>query len=88
MWYDLTATIETLEVSERITYQINGNPPATINWNGQINSGGVGLTVRDGRVAFDDFVVEGDSIPNGGNGMPRSVSPAGLSTMTWADLKK
>ena len=88
VWYDLTATIETLEVTERVTYQVNDNPPVTLEWQGQVKSGGVALTVSDGRVSFDDFVIEGESIPDGGNGLPRSVSPAGLSTQLWAEIKK
>ncbi len=87
VWYDLTASIETLEVSERVTYQVDDRPPVTVEWQGQVNSGGVALIVSDGRVSFDDFVVEGDSIPDGGNGLPRSVSPAGLSTQLWAEIK-
>lgn len=87
VWYDLTVSIETLEDSERVTYQVDDRPPVTVEWQAQVNSGGVALVVGDGRVSFDDFVVEGDSIPNGGNGRPRSVSPAGLSTQLWAELK-
>ncbi len=87
VWYDVTATIETLDDSERITFQVDDNPPFMTEWNAQVVSGGVALIVSDGRVSFDDFVVEGDSIPNGGNGQPRSVSPAGLSAQLWAELK-
>lgn len=86
-WYDLEATIETLDDTERIVYQVNDSPPVTVEWPGQVKSGGVALVVSDGRVSFDDFVIEGDSIPNGGNGLPRSVSPAGLSTQLWAEIK-
>ena len=87
VWYDMTASIETLEDSERVTYQVDDHPPVTVEWQGQAHSGGVALVVGDGRVSFDDFIVEGDSIPDGGNGLPRSVSPAGLSTQLWAEIK-
>ncbi|MDE0022520.1 MAG: hypothetical protein OXT69_14215 [Candidatus Poribacteria bacterium] len=88
VWYDLTASIETFEDTERVTFQVNDHRLMGTHWNGQVNSGGVALVVSDGRVSFDDFVVEGDSIPDGGNGLPRSVSPAGLSTQLWAEIKR
>ncbi len=87
VWYDVTATIETLDDSERVTFQVDDNPPFMTEWNGQAISGSVALIVGGGRVSFDDFVIEGDSIPNGGNGLPRSVSPAGLAAQLWGDLK-
>ena len=91
VWYELAATIETLKSSENRTIWLNnhvilkGTMEMPLN---PLNSGGVGLIVSNGRASFDDFVVEGDSIPNGGNGLPRSVSPAGLSTQLWAEIKK
>ncbi len=84
VWYDLTATIETLDDSERVTFTVEDHVALEITSKRQLHSGGVGLIVSDGRVSFDDFVVEGDSIPDG---QPWSVSPAGLSAQIWAELK-
>ena len=93
VWYDLHATIETLDAGDRVVYQVNDNPPVTVEWDGrQVQSGGVGLVISDGRFSYDDFVIEGDSIPDGGNGQPRSdhptsVSPSGNAARLWAELK-
>ena len=88
VWYDLQASVETMGDSERITIQVDDNAPISFTWAAAVGSGGVGLAVSDARVSFDDFVVEGASISNGGNGLPRAVSPIGMAAQLWGDLKQ
>ena len=99
VWYDLYASIQTLDDFDRMTFRMEEevNPvtqekrtiaEAAINWPFQIRSGGVGLLVRDARVSFDDFVLEGPNIPNGGTGGPWAVSPIGMAAQLWGDLKR
>ena len=94
-WYILTASIHPLE-PETLAFQIWVHNYVTGEELGpeegilivsdveRISTGGVALVVGGGRVSFDDFVVEGDSIPDG---RPWSVSPSGLSAELWAELK-
>ena len=88
VWYELMVSVETLEASELIVFQVDGGEPVAVNWGAQIGSGGLGLIVSDGMVSFDDFSVQGDNIPDGGSKLPTAVSPAGLSAQYWADLKE
>ena len=54
----------------------------------ELSFGAVGLLVAEASVQFDDFVVTGRQIPNGGPGGARlSVSPKGSLVASWATLK-
>ena len=86
-WIELTATIETMEDVESVTFQVNDGPELRIRAASPLRAGKVGLVVRDAVVAFDDLVIEGETIPNGGRGVVRPVSPRGRAAVRWAELK-
>ena len=93
VWYDMYVSVQTLEDTDRITFRVSDaendihTDTVTIDWPLQIGSGGVALVLRDARVSFDNFVLEGDNIPNGGTGDPWAVSPAGMAAQLWGQLK-
>ena len=94
-WYILTASIHSPEpqivnIRMRVHNYVTGEEMGpkedmTIVSGAERNhTGGVALVFGGGVASFDDFVVEGDSIPDG---RPWSVSPSGLSAQLWAELK-
>ena len=54
----------------------------------RFTSGRIGLNASDGIFLFDDFVVTGPNIPDGGPDKGQvPVSPKARLTTTWADIK-
>ena len=87
VWYDLTASVQSEDDVDLLTFQIDDGPEFAARAAGSFGSGLAGLVVSDGRAAFDDFQVRGGSVPNGGRGAPRTVTSVGQLGVTWAQLK-
>jgi hypothetical protein len=87
VWYELSASIQTEADRERLTFRVNDDFEFSVTAVGPLKTGKVGLVVSDGRAAFDDVEVSGASVPNGGPGKARPVSPRGLLATTWAAVR-
>lgn len=86
-WYDLSATIQTEDQQEILTFAVNDDFQITIQATNPLKSGKVGLVVSDARGTFDNVEVEGSNVPNGGPGKPRAVKTQNVLTTRWATLK-
>lgn len=103
-WYQLTATVykEEIEVNGVINEEalleftvedindVPTFPPIIVTARDfqPLNGGQAGLVVSGARARFDNVVITGDNIPNGGPGKAQPVSNKGKITTTWGSLKQ
>jgi len=83
-WYTLKAIAQ----GDHTEFYINGDLVGEFDY-GEIKSGSVGLVVSNALVHFDDFVVTGPDIPDGGpGGASISVRRKDELVTTWGTLKQ
>jgi hypothetical protein len=82
-WYTLKATTK----GEHTELYIDNKLIGAFDY-AELKSGNVGLVVSNAHVHFDDFVVIGEDIPNGGpGGVSISVGEKGKITTSWGEIK-
>lgn len=88
-WYELKIVVE----GDHFEFYINGEPACEFDDN-SIPSGKVGLCVRNAHAHFDDLIISGDDVEDGGNWDPaehlegKAVEPKGKLATTWGTLKQ
>jgi hypothetical protein len=81
-WYQLKVVVE----GDNIQCFVDDQQVAEFQGQNLYRSGGVGFAVNGLVAMFDDFVVRGPDIPDGGPGS-RAAHPQDKLTTTWAELK-
>ena len=61
---------------------------SVLEFNKSYTTGVAGPFIANAKVHFDDFVVDGDNIPDGGPGLRKAVKPQTRFTTTWAYIKQ
>jgi len=79
-WYELKIIVE----GDNFEFYIDGKPAGEFEDN-SIPSGKVGLYVRNAHAHFDDVVITGPEIPDGGSW--KTVEPKGKLATSWGKLK-
>ncbi|MFQ6040092.1 MAG: hypothetical protein ACE5PV_04480 [Candidatus Poribacteria bacterium] len=82
-WYSLKATVE----EQELKFQVNGETFTGREQDEPLKSGQVGLIVANARAHFDDVVISGPGIPNGGPGKVKAVQSRGKLAAKWGQLK-
>ena len=83
-WYTLKATAE----PGRAAFYVDDELVGEFNHR-ELNSGSVGLIVSNALVQFDDFVVAGEDIPDGGpGGASFPVEPKSKLATRWGRIKE
>jgi len=82
-WYNLKATVE----EQNLIFQVNGETFTGQERDEPLKSGQVGLIVANARANFDDVVISGPGIPNGGPGKVKAVNLRGNLAAKWGQLK-
>jgi hypothetical protein len=86
-WYKLKIIAE----GDHFEFYIDGKPAGKFVDDSN-SSGGVGLEVRNVHVHFDDIIISGDEVEDGGNWEPdkhpgEAVEPYDRLVTTWASVK-
>ena len=87
-WYELNIIVE----GDYFEFYINGKPAGEFEDN-SIPSGKVGLGVRNAHVHFDDLIISGDDVEDGGSWdaakhpEEKAVEPKGKLATSWGKLK-
>jgi hypothetical protein len=87
-WYELKIVVE----GTHFEFYIDGELACQFDDN-SIPSGKVGLCVRNAHAYFDDLIISGDDVEDGGHWDPeahpesKSVKPKGKLANTWGDIK-
>jgi hypothetical protein len=79
-WYELKIIVE----GEHFEFYINGEPAGEFEDN-SIPSGKVGLKVSNAHAHFDDLIISGDDVEDGGSW--KAVEPKGKLAISWGKLK-
>jgi len=88
IWYELKIIVK----GDNFEFYIDGNPAGEFKDN-SIPSGKVGLVVKNAHVHFDDLIISGDDVEDGGSWDPakhpgeKAVESKGKIAMTWGKIK-
>lgn len=66
---------------------LDGELVCKLEMDKRFTSGGVGTYLINARAHFDDFVVSGDNIPDGGPGLGKAVESVSKLATTWGNVK-
>jgi len=76
------------EVEDLIKCYLDGKLALELAMDKRFTSGSAGLGICNVRAYFDDFVVTGANIPDGGPGLGKAVKPQARLATTWAYIKQ
>ena len=83
-WYRLRATVN----GDQLEFQINDQLFLSEDLHRPLKPGQAGLVVGNAEAHFDDVVITGANIQNGGPGRPHAVDTPEVLTTTWGRIKQ
>ena len=83
-WYRLRATVN----GDQLEFQVNDQVFLSEDLHRPLKPGQAGLVVGNAEAHFDDVVITGANIQNGGPGRPHAVDTPEVLTTTWGRVKQ
>jgi len=76
-----------IEEEDHIKCYLDGELVCKLKMGKRFTSGIASMWVVNARAHLDDFIVTGDSIPDGGPGLGKAVESVGKLATIWGDVK-